>query len=702
MTRTQKTIAVGDKDLIFDIGHVAKQAHGSVMVHFGDSVVLCTVCAAKDPRPGMDFLPLTADYIEKTFAAGKIPGGFYKREGRPRDHETLTSRIIDRSTRPLFPKTWRCETQMIATVLSYDTDFPTDVCALNGISTALTISNIPFAGPIAAVRVGRVDGRLVVNPGNAEREKSDLDLFVACSESAITMVEGGADELPEDVVVDALLFAHDSCQPLIQAQKELREQIGQEKRVAPVAETDEGLSNRVNELAAPTLRDAITTKDKAERYAAMDDVKKATLTKLAEELGEEVYGAKEKLAKNAFGDLKYNMVRKMIVDEKVRIDGRGFSDVRDILCEVGDLERVHGSALFQRGETQAIVTATLGTNQDEQKLDTLEGFSFKRFLLHYNFPPYSVGETKFLRSPGRREIGHGALAERALARLLPSTESFPYTVRIVSEITESNGSSSMASVCGATLAMLDAGVPLKGLAAGIAMGLIEQDGKIAILSDILGDEDHLGDMDFKVCGTRNGITAVQMDIKLTGVSRETLEAALGQAREARLYILDEMAKVIDKPRDEISKWAPRITTLKVKTERIKDVIGPGGKVIKDIVAKTGVAIDIDDDGTVNIASSDSEMVDKAIKMIKDITREPEVGKIYLGNVRKVVDFGAFVEIFPGTDGLVHISDLAEKRVNKVEDIIREGDEVLVKVVSVDRQGKIRLSRKEAIGGSVTE
>ncbi|MEQ8279983.1 MAG: polyribonucleotide nucleotidyltransferase [Deltaproteobacteria bacterium] len=702
MTRTQKTISVGDKDLVFDIGHIAKQAHGAVMVRFGDSAVLCTVCAAKDPRPGMDFLPLTADYIEKTFAAGKIPGGFYKREGRPRDHETLTSRIIDRSTRPLFPKTWRCETQMIATVLSYDTDFPTDVCALNGISTALTISNIPFAGPIAAVRVGRVDDRLIVNPGNEEREKSDLDLFVSCSETAITMVEGGADEVKESVIVDALLFAHESCAPLIAAQKQLREEIGQEKRVAPEEEKDDALAARVSELATPSLREAVTTKEKHERYSKIDDVKKATLASLKEELGEDTYSEKEKLAKGAFGDLKYNMVRQMIVDEKVRIDGRGYSDVRDILCEVGELERVHGSALFQRGETQAIVTATLGTKLDEQKLDTLEGFSFKRFLLHYNFPPYSVGETKFLRSPGRREIGHGALAERAVSRLLPSSEAFPYTVRIVSEITESNGSSSMASVCGATLSMLDAGVPLKSMAAGIAMGLIEQDGKIAILSDILGDEDHLGDMDFKVCGTREGVTAVQMDIKLTGVSRETLEAALGQAREGRLYILDEMAKTIDGPRDEISKWAPRITKLKIKAERIKDVIGPGGKVIKDIVAKTNVAIDIDDDGTVNIASSDSEMVEKAIKMIKDITREPEVGKIYLGNVRKVVDFGAFVEIFPGTDGLVHISDLAEKRVNKVEDIIREGDEVLVKVTSIDRQGKIRLSRRDAIGEKVSD
>ena len=702
MTQITKTAEVGGKTFHFSMGHVAKQAHGSTVVHFGDSMVLCTVCAAKEPRPGVDFMPLTCDYLEKTFAAGKIPGGFYKREGRPRDHETLMSRIIDRSIRPLFPKNWRCETQVIATVMSFDSDYPTDVCGLVGTSLALTMSDVPFAGPIGAVRVGRIDGELIANPSADLRAKSDIDLFVACSRSAITMVEGGAEEVEESAIVDALLFAHESCMPLIDMQDAWRKEAGKPKRTAPEPVTDAAIVKRVTELATPGLRAAITVRDKAERYQAQDALKADVMTKLKEELGEDGYGEKAGIAKEAFGDLKYNAVRQMIVDEKVRIDGRKMADVRPILCEAGLLNRVHGSALFQRGETQAIVTATLGTSADEQKLDTLEGFSFKRFLLHYNFPPYSVGETKFLRSPGRREIGHGALAERAVERLLPSQEAFPYTVRIVSEITESNGSSSMASVCGATLSMMDAGVPLKAMAAGIAMGLIEHDGKIAILSDILGDEDHLGDMDFKVCGTEKGITAVQMDIKLTGVSRETLEAALNQARDGRLHIINEMKKTLDAPRPEISKWAPRITKLKIKAERIKDVIGPGGKVIKDIVAKTSVSIDIDDDGTVNIASSDSEMVEKAIKMIKDITREPEVGKIYLGNVRKVVEFGAFVEIFPGTDGLVHISDLAEKRVNKVEDIVREGDEVLVKVTSIDRQGKIRLSRKEAIGQKVSD
>ncbi|MEL7370110.1 MAG: polyribonucleotide nucleotidyltransferase [Myxococcota bacterium] len=702
MTEITKSVEVGGKTFHFSMGHIAKQAHGSTIVTFGDSMVLCTVCAAKEPRAGVDFMPLTCDYLEKTFAAGKIPGGFYKREGRPRDHETLMSRIIDRSIRPLFPKTWRCETQVIATVMSFDADYPTDVCGLVGSSLALTMSDVPFAGPIGAVRVGRVDGKLIANPDAALRGKSDIDLFVACSRSAITMVEGGAEEVPEAAIVDALLFAHESCMPLIDMQEAWQKEHGKTKRQAPEAVTDEAITRRVTELATPGLRAAITVRDKAERYQAQDDLKAEVLTKLKEELGDEAYGEKAGLAKEAFGDLKYNAVRQMIVDEKIRIDGRQMSDVRPIMCQVGLLSRVHGSSVFQRGETQAIVTATLGTSADEQKLDTLEGFTFKRFLLHYNFPPYSVGETKFLRSPGRREIGHGALAERAMDRLLPSQEAFPYTVRITSEITESNGSSSMASVCGATLSMMDAGVPLKAMAAGIAMGLIEHDGKIAILSDILGDEDHLGDMDFKVCGTEKGITAVQMDIKLTGVSRETLEAALNQARDGRLHILNEMKKTMDAPRPEISKWAPRITKLKIKAERIKDVIGPGGKVIKDIVAKTAVSIDIDDDGTVNIASSQSDMVEKAIKMIKDITREPEVGKIYLGNVRKVVEFGAFVEIFPGTDGLVHISDLAEKRVNKVEDIIREGDEVLVKVTSIDRQGKIRLSRKEAIGQKVSD
>ncbi|MEO1230247.1 MAG: polyribonucleotide nucleotidyltransferase [Myxococcota bacterium] len=697
MTEIVRSLKVGEKTFTFSTGLIAKQAHGSIVVGFGDSRVLCTVVGAKEPRPGMDFLPLTVDYIEKTFAAGKIPGGFYKREGRPRDHETLMSRIIDRSIRPLFPKTWRCETQVISTVFSFDPDYPTDVCGLIGTSMALTVSNLPFAGPIAAVRVGRVDGKLVANAGVEDRERSDLDLIVACSEQAITMVEGGAEEVDESVIVDALLFAHETCQPLIKLQNDLRAEIGEEKRVAPPEVRDEAIERRVNELATPSLSKAVVVPEKAARYTAIDEAKKTALATLAEELGEETWSEKEKLAKEAFGDLKYLMVRRKIVQEKVRIDGRGLADVRPIMGQVGLLERTHGSALFQRGETQAIVTTTLGTSADEQKLDTLEGFSFKRFLLHYNFPPYSVGEVKFLRSPGRREIGHGALAERAVTNLLPDQDDFPYTVRVVSEITESNGSSSMASVCGATMSMLDAGVPIKAMAAGIAMGLIEQDGEIAVLSDILGDEDHLGDMDFKVTGTDKGITAVQMDIKLTGVSRETLERALNQARDGRLHILQEMKKVIDGPRDEISKWAPRITKVKVKVERIKDVIGPGGKVVKDIVNKTGVAIDIGDDGTISIASSDSVMAEKAIKMVKDITREPEVGKIYLGNVRKVVDFGAFVEIFPGTDGLVHISDLAEKRVNRVEDIVREGDEVLVKVVSIDRQGKIRLSRKEAIG-----
>lgn len=702
MSRIKRSVTVGEKEFTFDIGHIAKQAGGATMVHFGDSAVLCTVCGAKEPRPGMDFLPLTVDYIEKTFAAGKIPGGFYKREGRPRDHETLMSRVIDRSIRPLFPKTWRCETQVIATVLSYDPDFSTDVCGLIGSSMSLTISEVPFAGPIAAVRVGRVDGKLYANPDRKLREQSDLDLFVSCSEQAIVMVEGGGLEVPESAVVDALLFAHESCQPLIQVQHELRAEIGKEKRVPPPEDRDEAVESRVNELAAPTLAKAVVVKDKHERYAAIDEVKKTTLETLKGEMGDEAYEEKAKIAKAAFSDLKSSTIRKMVVHEGVRIDGRKHDEIRPILCEVGGLERVHGSALFQRGETQGIVTATLGTSADEQKLDTLEGFSFRRFLLHYNFPPYSVGETKFLRSPGRREIGHGKLAERAVENLVPDAETFPYTVRIVSEITESNGSSSMASVCGATLSMLDAGVPLKGMAAGIAMGLIEQDDKIAVLSDILGDEDHIGDMDFKVCGTDKGITAVQMDIKLTGVSRETLQTALDQARAGRLHILGEMKKTIDAPREEISQYAPRITKYKIKAERIKDVIGPGGKVIKDIVAKTSVAIDIGDDGTISLASSDSEMVDKAIKMIKDLTREPEIGKIYLGNVRKVTDFGAFVEIFPGTDGLCHISDLAEKRVNKVEDIVREGDEVLVKVTSIDRMGKIRLSRREAIGESADD
>jgi polyribonucleotide nucleotidyltransferase len=701
MTRIHKTATVQGKEFSFETGHVAKQADGSIVVRFGDTMVLTTVCAAKSARDGVSFLPLTCDYIEKTFAAGKIPGGFYKREGRPRDHETLMSRIIDRSIRPLFPETWRFETQVIATVMSYDPDFASDVSALNGVSMALTLSNIPFAGPIAAVRVGRVDGKLIANPSAEELERSDLNLFVSCSETAITMVEGGAAEVAEDVVVDALLFAHESVMPIIQLQKALRAEMGAEKRVAPEAVTDADVVARVDALGSDALRAAVTVRDKLERYAKIDEVKKSVMAKLAEEYGEG-WSGKESIAKEAFGDLKYNLVRRMIVDEKIRIDGRSHDQIRPILCEVGLLPRVHGSGLFQRGETQGIITCTLGTKQDEQKIEDLDGSSFKRFLLHYNFPPYSVGEVKFLRSPGRREIGHGALAERAVSGLVPAEDVFPYTIRIVSEITESNGSSSMASVCGATLAMLDAGVPMKAPAAGIAMGLISEGDKIAVLSDILGDEDHLGDMDFKVCGTANGITAVQMDIKMSGVSRDTLEKALGQARAGRLHILGEMAKVIDAPRGEISRFAPRITTLRIKPDRIKDVIGPGGKVIKDIIAKTGVAMNVEDDGTVSIASSNPEMTERALRMVKDITREPEVDKIYLGNVRKVTEFGAFVEIVPGTDGLLHISELSDKRVERVEDIVREGDEVLVKCMSIDRSGKIRLSRKAALGQKVSD
>jgi len=701
MSSTQKSVRFGEREIQFEFGHIAKQAHGAILVSFGDTRVLCTVCAGKEPRPGIDFMPLTCDYIEKTFAAGKIPGGFYKREGRPRDSETLTSRIIDRSIRPLFPETWRIETQVIATVMSFDADGPSDVCGLNGTSLALSISNIPFAGPIGAVRVGRVGGKLIANPTQAERAESDLDLFVACSETAITMVEGGGDEVSEATVVDALLFAHQSVQPFIQLQKQLQAEVGQKKRPVPVAPHDEALAEQIKSLIGVELKAAFNIREKAARYAARDVVKKKMLSTLAEKHGAE-WPAKESLAKKLFDDLEYITMRRQIVDDKVRIDGRASTDIRAILCEVGLLPRVHGSALFQRGETQGIVTATLGTKTDEQRMEALEGESFKRFMLHYNFPPYSVGETKPLRSPGRREIGHGALAQRAVERLVPTDGEFPYVIRIVSEITESNGSSSMATVCGSTLAMMDAGVPMKAMAAGIAMGLIEEGGKIAILSDILGDEDHLGDMDFKVCGTKKGVTAVQMDIKLTGVSRETLERALEQARVGRLHILERMEATLPAARPEISKWAPRITTYKIKQERIKDVIGPGGKVIKDIVAKTNVAIDVGDDGTIQIASSNSAMVEKALRMIKDLTREPEVGKIYLGNVRKVAEFGAFVEIFPGTDGLLHISELSDKRVANVEDIVREGDEVLVKVVSVDRMGKIRLSRKEALGQQVSD
>jgi polyribonucleotide nucleotidyltransferase len=698
---------VGDRDISIETGKVAKQADGSVWVRHGDSIVLVTVVSAKEKKEGIDFFPLTVDYQEKLFSAGRIPGSFFRREGRLTEKETLVSRIVDRSCRPLFPEGYANETQIICTVISFDQENDTDVLALTGASAALAVSDVPFNFHIAGVRVGRIGGKFVANPTLAQRAEADLDIVMAGSRDAIVMVEGGGKEIPEDVMVDALLFGHAAVQPLLDAQDKLAAAVGKSKRTFEPPKNDAELRAKVKSLTWDKVREAYGRHEKHDRYGRLSEIKKELLEAFkAEAAGDAAklasLAAREKEIKGYYEDVKYDYMRKMITDEGKRIGGRGPADIRFIASEVGLLPRVHGSALFTRGETQALVATTLGTAEDEQRVEMLTGMHFKKFMLHYNFPPFSVGEAKFLRGPGRREIGHGALAERALRAVLPAEDKFPYTIRIVSDIMESNGSSSMASVCGGCLSLMDAGVPVKAPVAGIAMGLIKEGEKIAILSDILGDEDHLGDMDFKVCGTEAGITAIQMDIKIGGVTRQILENALSQAAAGRRHILGEMAKAINAPRAEISAYAPRITTIKIRPERIKDVIGPGGKVIKDITARTGCSINIEDDGTISIASPNQTQVEQAIKMVKNLTQEAEVGKTYLGTVRKIVEFGAFVEIFPGTDGLIHISELSDKRVKSVSDVLSEGEEVLVKVVSVDRQGKIRLSRKEALADSAAQ
>ncbi|HXX66885.1 MAG TPA: polyribonucleotide nucleotidyltransferase [Polyangiaceae bacterium] len=701
MSFVRESVTLNGRPLVFETGRLAKQAHGAVLVTYGESVVLVTAVSG-DERPGIDFFPLTCDYVEKTFAAGKIPGGFFKREGRQRDEEILTSRLIDRPCRPLFPDGYRHDTQVIATVLSSDKDNPTDVLAMTAASAALHISDIPWNGPFVAVRVVRVEGEFISYPTFEQLAKADIDLVVACSKDAIVMVEGGAAEAPEADVIDALMFAHRTAQPILSVIERMRAAVGKPKREFEKKSLAPEVARRVEELCDAELLAASLIKEKKARY----DAYKASKTKLSDtltkELGAETFAAIEKLVKEEFEERKYQVVRSYVLSERKRIDGRDMATIRPIVCEVGIFPRTHGSALFQRGETQAAVTTTLGTSSDEQKIDALTGERWKRFMLHYNFPPYSTGETKPLRGPGRREIGHGALAERALLRMVPDEDRFPYTIRVVSEILESNGSSSMASVCGGTLSLMDAGVPIKAPVAGIAMGLIS-DGpltdaktRIAVLSDILGDEDHLGDMDFKVCGTKKGVTAIQMDIKIAGLSRSVLEQALEQAREGRLFILDRMLATLSQTRSDLSKWAPRITQIKVKPDQIRLIIGPGGKTIKGIIDQTGVAIDVDDDGTVNVASSDSEAVKKALDIIRGLTTEPEVGAVYKGTVTRIADFGAFVEILPGTDGLLHVSEMAHHRVDKVTDIFHEGDSVEVKVISIDRDGKIRLTRRELL------
>jgi polyribonucleotide nucleotidyltransferase len=686
------SVDFGGRALTIETKKVARQADGSCMVRYGDTVVLVTACRAREASEGLDFMPLTVNYQEMTYAAGKIPGGFFKREGRPSEKEVLCSRLIDRPLRPLFPKGYSNETQVIATVMSIDPENDPEVAALVGASAALTISDIPFDGPIAVVRVGRIEGEFVCNPSHAQRKESDIDLLVAGTKDAIIMVEGGAQFATEDDLLAAMDFAHNSMQGVIEFQTEMAREIGNEKiALAPIVENSE-LIGDVSNFASEKIKEAMKIVTKLERYARLKEVSRELLDELSEK-----YDGDEKEIKKAFANLKYTILRESVLDTGVRVDGRGLSDVRQINSEVGLLPRTHGSALFTRGETQAMVIATLGTSDDTQRIDALLGWEYKRFMLHYNFPPFSVGEVKFLRSPGRREIGHGALAERAIVKVFPTEEEFPYTVRIVSEILESNGSSSMASICGASLALMDAGVPIKSPVAGIAMGLIQEGDRVAVLSDILGDEDHLGDMDFKVAGNKDGITAFQMDTKIGGVSSSVLKDAMYQAREGRLHILERMDEAIDTPRADISTYAPRIISIYVKQEKIKDVIGPGGKNIRGIVEKTGVKIDIDDSGKVSIASADEDAAKAAIELVRGLTQEPEIGKIYVGKVKKILDFGAFVEILPNIDGLVHISQLAHERVKEVRDIVKEGDEVLVKVIEIDRAGKIRLSRKEALG-----
>jgi polyribonucleotide nucleotidyltransferase len=687
----RESVKVGDTTITLETGRIARQAQGAVLVTCGESVVLVTACGTREPRPGIDFLPLSVDFVEKTYAAGKIPGGFFKREGRLRDHEILTSRLIDRPCRPLFPDGYRNEVQVVCTVLSVDKTHPADVLGMIGASAALHISPIPWQGPIASTRVGRVDGHFVANPTHEQIEKSDIDIVISASRDAIVMVEGECDQISEEDFAEALFFGHRAVQGVIELQERIREAVGAKKWPFESPKPPAGLPDRVRAVALAGIKEACSLREKHERYDRFKEVKKATVGVLLSEFPEH-----EHFIKATYEELRYDVMREQVVREGVRVDGRDHVTVRPINIEVGFLPRTHGSTLFTRGETQAICTATLGTARDQQKIDGLLDEEWKRFLLHYNFPPFSVGETRPLRGPGRREIGHGHLAERAVARMLPSEEDFPYTIRLVSEITESNGSSSMATVCGGTLALMDAGVKVKAPIAGVAMGLIHLGDAYAVLTDILGDEDHLGDMDFKVCGTAKGITAIQMDIKIQGLQREVVEKALAQARQARLHVLEKMHEALAEPRADLSPHAPRIETLKVKPDQIRTVIGPGGKMIKAIVDQTGCAIDIADDGTVSIASPDRSSIQKAMEIIKTLTMTPEVGATYVAKVVRVEAYGAFLEFAPGKDGLLHISEFDWKRVENVEDVMKLGDDVEVKIIEVDREGRVRFSRRELL------
>jgi len=687
-----KQVEIGGRTITFETGKIAKQADGAVVVRHGDTVVLVTAVAAKTPRVGVSFLPLTVDYREGTYAAGKIPGGFFRREGRPNEKEVLTSRMIDRPLRPLFPQGWTFETQIIGMLLSSDQSNDSDILAITGASCALTLSDIPFPGPIAAVRVGLTpDGEYLINPTFQQLEASRLNLVVAGTDEAIVMVEAGAKEVEEETVLEALFRGHDAVRQLVAAQRELAAGLNRTLRPVPAHSSPEGLAERITAAWKPKLAAAMRIHGKLRNYAAVDTLRDELLASLPEDAAEE-----RAFAGRFWRELQDTILHEEIVERGVRLDGRRFDEIRTIACEVGILPRTHGSALFTRGETQALVTVTLGTSGDAQRLDFVEGESTRRFLMHYNFPPFSVGEVKFLRGPGRREIGHGALAERSLVPLVPGEEDWPYTLRVVSDILESNGSSSMATVCGASLALMDAGVPMRGAIAGIAMGLVKSGDRSVVLSDIAGAEDHHGDMDFKVAGTARGITGLQMDIKIAGISRDIFGSALEQARRGRLEILAKMNEALDAPRASLSRYAPRILTVAIDKDKIREVIGPGGKVIRSITERTGCKIDIHDDGRIDIASTDEAAAQQALEIIRELTAEAELGKTYVGKVVRVVNFGAFVEVLPGVEGLLHISEITNRRLGDVREELNEGDETVVKVIDIDAQGRVRLSRRAAL------
>jgi polyribonucleotide nucleotidyltransferase len=685
-----RELQIGSKTLSFETGKLAKQADGSVIVRFGDSVVLVTACRAASPRENIDFLPLTVDYREYAYASGRIPGGFFKREGKMADKEVLTSRMIDRPIRPLFPAGWRHETQIIALVLSADKENDPDVLSITGASAALALSEIPFHTTIAGVRVGLVDGEYVINPTYEQRKRSAVDIILAGSKDGLVMVEAGAKEVPEEQVAKALEAGHAAIKKIVATIDSLAKDAGKTKRQVVVKDVDADLAREVEQKALAPLTEAMRLRDKLENYGRVDKVQEELLAGYAE-----AEPARKADAKSIFKGLKEKVLRDEVLERRVRLDGRKFDEIRPIWSETGVLPRTHGSVVFTRGETQALVTCTLGTADDQQKIEHVDGEYYKRFMLHYNFPPFSVGEVQFMRGPGRREVGHGALAERALTPVVPPEEKFPYTIRLVSDILESNGSSSMASVCGGSMSMMDAGVPISSPVAGIAMGLImdEASGKYAILSDIAGAEDHYGDMDFKVAGTAQGITALQMDIKVTGITADIMREALEQARAGRMHILGKMAETLGESRTSVSPIAPRIVTIKIPVDKIRDVIGPGGKMIRSIIERTGVKIDVEDDGRVNVASADEAAAQKAIGIIQELTATPELNKTYVGKVQRITDFGAFVEIMPGTDGLLHVSEIANHRVKDVRDELKEGEQVMVKVINIDPTGKIRLSRK---------